>query len=92
MNTSIDGGSKAYWAELRQAHGLINDVKRRIEELKMEQQYCGYVNADGDEVVWENTAPFERLEEAQVRLTENARAMEIVSLTNQTRVLLGFNY
>lgn len=85
--TSVDGGSKAYWAELRLAYGLIGKLEYRHRDLKTARQYAGYVNGDGDEVVWENIEPFERLAATQEMVKDCPRALRVLEATGRAGLL-----
>ena len=55
--------------------------------LKTARTYAGYVNADGDEVVWENIEPFERLAVTQEAVKEVPRALSVLEVIGRTDLL-----
>ncbi|WP_420337171.1 hypothetical protein [Roseibium sp.] len=89
---SVDGGSKAYWAELRLAYGLIAKLEARHRDLKTARAYVGYLNADGDEVVWENTEPYDRMAATQEAVKEVPRALSVLEATGRTDLLKSITF
>ncbi|AQQ08160.1 hypothetical protein B0E33_30520 (plasmid) [Roseibium algicola] len=91
VNT-IDGGSAAYWAELREAYQVIASVQFRLDALKTEPQYCGFVDAYGEQEVFENVEPWDRLAAAQEALKANPRALTILEASGRTAAFLDIGF
>lgn len=75
----VDGGSRQYWADLRQAYALVHELERLSDICRRAPLYLGhYTNEDGDMEIYENCEPFDDHEATLIAVLTNPTAMRIL--------------